>query len=136
MRFFDNEGRVVAVRAHRRIEERESIPVRLSHVLMNTPTPEKTVRWYVEHLGFRLSDTMRIGDREIMWFLRCNSFHHSFGFVRDLEDLRILAYTALDRVLNEDCGMSAGWVEQDDAMAWRTEPYSAGPALAGAAPSA
>lgn len=88
VRFFDNEGRVVevsadvTVRAHRRIEERESVPVRLSHVLMNTPTPEVTVRWYVENLGFRLSDTMRIGDREIMWFLRCNTFHHSFGFVR------------------------------------------------------
>ncbi|MEU6264910.1 VOC family protein [Saccharopolyspora shandongensis] len=88
VRFFDNEGRVVevsadvAVRAHRKIEERESIPVRLSHVLMNTPTPEVTVRWYIENLGFRLSDTMRIGDREIMWFLRCNTFHHSFGFVR------------------------------------------------------
>ncbi|MFC6881434.1 MULTISPECIES: VOC family protein [Actinomadura] len=88
VRFFDNEGRVVevsadvTVRAHRRIEERESVPVRLSHVLMNTPTPEVTVRWYIEKLGFRLSDTMRIGDREIMWFLRCNTFHHSFGFVR------------------------------------------------------
>ncbi|MFI6095058.1 VOC family protein [Lentzea sp. NPDC051213] len=88
VRFFDNEGRVVevsadvAVRAHRKIEERESVPVRLSHVLMNTPTPEVTVRWYIDNLGFRLSDTMRIGPREIMWFLRCNNYHHSFGFVR------------------------------------------------------
>lgn len=88
VRFFDNEGRVVevsadvTVRAHRKIEEREPIPVKLSHVLMNSPTPEATVGWYIDHLGFRLSDTMRIGDREIMWFLRCNDFHHSFGIVR------------------------------------------------------
>ncbi|SEB55638.1 VOC family protein [Streptomyces melanosporofaciens] len=88
VQFFDNEGRVVevsadvAVRKHRKIEAREPVPVKLSHVLMNTPTPEATVRWYTDHLGFRLTDTMCIGDREIMWFLRCNTFHHSFGFVR------------------------------------------------------
>ncbi|MBZ4322878.1 VOC family protein [Streptomyces huiliensis] len=89
VRFFDNEGRVVEVsadvdaRRHRRIEAREAVPVRLSHVLMNSPTPEATVAWYIKHLGFRLSDTMRLGDRSgIMWFLRCNAFHHSFGIVR------------------------------------------------------
>ena len=44
-RFFDNEGRTVeissdvAVRQHRRIEEGESIPVRLSHVVINSPNP-------------------------------------------------------------------------------------------------
>lgn len=89
VRFFDNEGRVVevsadvAARRHRRIEAREPIPVRLSHVLMNSPTPEATVAWYIRHLGFRLSDTMCLGGRgEVIWFLRCNTFHHSFGIVR------------------------------------------------------
>ncbi|PXX54872.1 glyoxalase/bleomycin resistance protein/dioxygenase superfamily protein [Nocardia tenerifensis] len=89
VRFFDNEGRVVEVsadvtpRRHRRIEAREPVPVRLSHVLMNSPTPEATVAWYIRNLGFRLSDTMCLGSsREIMWFLRCNNFHHSFGIVR------------------------------------------------------
>ena len=44
-RFFDNEGRTVevsadvAVRAHRTIEEGESIPVRLSHVVVNSADP-------------------------------------------------------------------------------------------------
>ena len=42
-RFFDNEGRTieisadVAVRPHRAIEAGESIPVRLSHVVINSP---------------------------------------------------------------------------------------------------
>ncbi len=51
-RFFDNEGRTVeissdvAVREHRKIEEGESIPVRLSHVVVNSATPEATVAWY------------------------------------------------------------------------------------------
>ncbi|MER0478243.1 VOC family protein [Streptomyces sp. Edi2] len=89
VRFFDNEGRVVEVsadvtpRRHRTIEARESIPVRLSHVLMNSPTPEATVAWYIKHLGFRLSDTMCMDGRGgTMWFLRCNTYHHSFGIVR------------------------------------------------------
>src|SRR6478609_10648058 len=61
-RFFDNEGRTVeissdvAVRQHRKIEEGEDIPVRLSHVVVNSATPEATVAWYERHLGFRLSD--------------------------------------------------------------------------------
>ena len=49
-RFFDNEGRTVevssdvAVRQHRKIEEGESVPVRLSHVVINSADPEGTVR--------------------------------------------------------------------------------------------
>ena len=89
VRFFDGDGRVVEVsadvrvRPHRTIEERESIPVRLSHVVMNSPDPERTVAWYLRHLEFRLSDTLRIGDRgEFMWFLRCNPQHHSFAVAR------------------------------------------------------
>jgi catechol 2,3-dioxygenase-like lactoylglutathione lyase family enzyme len=88
-RFFDNEGRTVevsaevAVRAHRRIEEGESIPVRLSHVVVNSATPEATVAWYERHLGFRLSDTLThpaIGS--MMWFLRINAWHHSLAIAR------------------------------------------------------
>src|SRR5690606_39021487 len=42
-RFFDVDGRTVEIssdvapRAHRKIEEREAIPVRLSHVVVNSP---------------------------------------------------------------------------------------------------
>jgi catechol 2,3-dioxygenase-like lactoylglutathione lyase family enzyme len=89
VRFFDCDGRVVevsagvAVRPHRKIEERESIPVRLSHFVVNSPAPEATVAWYTEHLGFRLSDTLALPHHgEFMWFLRCNSWHHSFGVSR------------------------------------------------------
>ena len=45
-RFFDIDGRTVevsadvAARQHRKIEERESIPVKLSHVVLNSPNPE------------------------------------------------------------------------------------------------
>src|SRR5690349_14921294 len=63
-RFFDNEGRTVevssdvAVRTHRAVEAGESIPVRLSHVVVNSADPEGTVAFYDRHLGFSLSDTL------------------------------------------------------------------------------
>jgi catechol 2,3-dioxygenase-like lactoylglutathione lyase family enzyme len=88
-RFFDADGRTVEVsadvapRQHRPIEERESIPVRLSHVVVNSPDPEATVAFYERHLQFALSDTLmhpRMGN--MMWFLRCNSWHHSFAVAR------------------------------------------------------
>lgn len=89
LRFFDGDGRVVEVssdvgsREFRVIEERESIPVRLSHFVVNSNNPEATVDWYVKHLGFKLSDTLCLGARgDFMWFLRCNDWHHSFAVSR------------------------------------------------------
>jgi catechol 2,3-dioxygenase-like lactoylglutathione lyase family enzyme len=88
-RFFDLDGRVVEissdveVRTHRRIEEGESIPVKLSHIVLNSPNPEATVGFYDRHLQFKLSDTLmhpRMG--EMMWFLRCNPQHHSLAIAR------------------------------------------------------
>jgi catechol 2,3-dioxygenase-like lactoylglutathione lyase family enzyme len=88
-RFFDNEGRTVeisadvAVRAHRKIEEGESIPVRLSHVVINSADPEGTRAFYEKHLAFALSDTLmhpRMG--EMMWFMRINAWHHSLAIAR------------------------------------------------------
>ena len=88
-RFFDPEGRTVevsadvAVRVHRAIEEGESIPVRLSHVVVNTADPDTIRSFYEKYLGFRLSDTLtapRIG--EAMWFMRINAWHHSVAFAR------------------------------------------------------
>ena len=88
-RFFDGDGRVVEVsadvapREFRAIEPRESIPVRLSHFVVNSGEPEATVAWYVKHLGFKLSDTLSVPGRgAFMWFLRCNDWHHSFAISR------------------------------------------------------
>jgi catechol 2,3-dioxygenase-like lactoylglutathione lyase family enzyme len=88
-RFFDNEGRTVeisadvAVRQHRPIEEGESIPVRLSHVVINSADPESTRAFYEKHLAFALSDTlMHPHMGEMMWFMRVNSWHHSMAIAR------------------------------------------------------
>jgi catechol 2,3-dioxygenase-like lactoylglutathione lyase family enzyme len=83
-RFFDVDGRTievssdVAVRAHRRVAESESIPVRLSHVVLNSPDIDATRDWYATHLGFRLSDSLG----GVMHFMRCNPRHHSFAIAR------------------------------------------------------
>lgn len=88
-RFFDNDGRTieissdVEVRQHRKIEEGESIPVKLSHVVINSPNPEQTVAFYDKHLSFSLSDTLyspHMG--EVMWFMRTNKWHHSMAIAR------------------------------------------------------
>jgi catechol 2,3-dioxygenase-like lactoylglutathione lyase family enzyme len=88
-RFFDLEGRTVedssdvTGRPHRKVEEGESVPVKLSHVVINSPQPEALVAWYDRHLGFRLSDTLfspHMG--EMMYFLRCNPQHHSLAIAR------------------------------------------------------
>ncbi|RBY83630.1 oxidoreductase [Geodermatophilus sp. TF02-6] len=88
-RFFDNEGRTVeissdvAVRQHRQVEPGESIPVRLSHVVVNSADPESTRAFYERHLSFALSDTLmhpRMG--EMMWFMRVNAWHHSMAIAR------------------------------------------------------
>ena len=88
-RFFDVDGRTlevscdVAIRQHRKIEEGESIPVKLSHIVLNSPTPEATVAFYDKHLDFALSDTlMHPHMGEMMWFLRCNPQHHSMAIAR------------------------------------------------------
>ncbi|MEE3852961.1 VOC family protein [Gordonia sp. LSe1-13] len=88
-RFFDNEGRTIEVsadvapRGHRKIEEGESIPVKLSHVVVNSTDPESTVAFYERNFGFQVSDILmhpRMG--KMMWFMRTNSWHHSMAIAR------------------------------------------------------
>jgi catechol 2,3-dioxygenase-like lactoylglutathione lyase family enzyme len=88
-RFFDIDGRTievsadVAARQHRKIEEKEAIPVKLSHVVLNSPDINATKQWYERHLGFRLSDTLghpHMG--EVMHFLRISNQHHSMAVAK------------------------------------------------------
>jgi catechol 2,3-dioxygenase-like lactoylglutathione lyase family enzyme len=88
-RFFDVDGRTievsadVATRTHRRIEEREAIPVRISHVVINSPDMARTQAFYETHLGFDLTDTLshpHAGD--LMKFMRCNPQHHSLAIAK------------------------------------------------------
>lgn len=82
VRFFDLDGRVIEVSADvaprvcRTLNPGESIPVRLSHCVINSPTPEATKAWYEQHLGFQTVETLFIHDKTLLWFMRCGSPQH------------------------------------------------------------
>ncbi|MFE5700511.1 VOC family protein [Rhodococcus koreensis] len=81
MRFFDPDGRIIEVthgsdtRSARELEPGESVPGRLSHVVVNSENAQRLVGFYCTYLGFRISDFLT----ERMTFLRCSSDHHSFA---------------------------------------------------------
>ena len=76
--FADPEGRVLRVIAG---DERHADaalvadrPHKITHVVFNTPRQEEAARFWVEALGFSVSD------RSLLTFIRCNSDHHSVAF--------------------------------------------------------
>jgi catechol-2,3-dioxygenase len=52
-------------------------PVKISHLVVNSPRAEEFTHMFVDVLGFRLADEM-----PHMMFLRCNSDHHSVAVTR------------------------------------------------------
>ncbi len=56
-------------------EPTHAMPVKVSHVVLNTPDIHRSEAWYCETLGFRRSDFYV--DR--MSFLRCGTDHHSIA---------------------------------------------------------
>ncbi|PHP66374.1 glyoxalase [Zhengella mangrovi] len=60
-------------------ESHFAMPVKVSHVVVNTPDLKTTEAFYTDMLGFRLSDFYV--DR--MSFLRCSSDHHSIGLFQN-----------------------------------------------------
>ncbi|WP_456572695.1 VOC family protein [Blastococcus sp. SYSU D00820] len=80
-RFFDPDGRLVEVSCEvsakpaRELEERESVPRKLSHVVLDSPDVAGLMAFYERYLGLRLSDWLE--DR--MCFLRANSEHHNLA---------------------------------------------------------
>jgi 2,3-dihydroxy-p-cumate/2,3-dihydroxybenzoate 3,4-dioxygenase len=73
-------------------------PIELSHAVLNVTDAQKSERFAVEVLGFRVSDrTQR------MRFLRCNRKHHALAFVdADISSLNHIAFEMrdLDAVMN------------------------------------
>ncbi|MCP9972300.1 VOC family protein [Actinomadura madurae] len=68
----------VAPKPFRDLEIGESVPRRLSHVVLNSTDARRTSAWYQKHLGFRLSDWL--ADR--MAFLRVSPEHHCLSFAQ------------------------------------------------------
>lgn len=63
------------VSKHSNLIKDSSRPKKLSHVVINIPDRATHTRWFIEQLGFKLSDTTRT-----QTFLRCGTDHHSIAF--------------------------------------------------------
>lgn len=80
-RFFDPDGRLVELstgveqRTFRELELRESVPRKLSHVVLNSTDVRATKAFYETHLGFKLSDWLE----DKMCFLRTRTDHHTIA---------------------------------------------------------
>ncbi len=55
----------------------DGVPVKISHIVLHSPDHRALTQWFIDVLGFRLSDWL--GD--FMSFLRCNSAHHRFAIL-------------------------------------------------------
>lgn len=83
-RFFDPDGRLVELSADlnprlaRELEVGESIPKKVSHVVLNSGNMDVTVSFYERYLGFQVIDWL--GD--FMAFLRVGRDHHVLAITR------------------------------------------------------
>lgn len=76
----DDDGRTVEISATARQAPAGSLdvplPLRMSHVVLNSPDARRTVAFYVDVLGFQISDWY---EHDAIVFLRCNQDHHCLG---------------------------------------------------------
>ena len=96
-RFFSPDGLPFEIsaeveRGHARALHRwEGAPERISHVVLHSPRHKEAVQFFIDVLGFRLSDW--IGD--FMAFLRCNAWHHRLAVLPGPPCLNHVAYDML-----------------------------------------
>jgi catechol 2,3-dioxygenase len=80
-RFSSPEGHVLNIAAdvarHPNLVNDRSKPVKLSHVVLNTARIADQTAFFVDLLGFRLSDSTHMMD-----FIRCSADHHSIALAR------------------------------------------------------
>ncbi|MBC2651135.1 VOC family protein [Novosphingobium flavum] len=96
-RFFSPDGLQLEISADvargskREITRWEGVPVKISHIVLHSPDHQALVRFFVDVLGFKVSDWL--GD--FMCFLRCNSAHHRFAILPGPPCLNHVAYDML-----------------------------------------
>ncbi|SEJ48198.1 Glyoxalase/Bleomycin resistance protein/Dioxygenase superfamily protein [Sphingobium sp. AP50] len=66
----------------------DGVPLKISHIVLHSPDHKALTQWFIDILGFRLSDW--IGD--FMSFLRCNSAHHRIAILPGPACLNHVAY--------------------------------------------
>jgi len=125
-RFFDLDGRTVELssrveaRPARALKRGESIPATLSHVVLHTPDIKKSVAFYEQHLGLRVSDWLG----GFMAFLRCNSVHHCLAFIPGPACLNHVAFEMRD--LDELMRGVSRLVRQKVVLGWGPGRHTAG----------
>ena len=93
-RFFSPDGLTFEISSDveqgekRDISRWDGVPVKISHIVLHSPDPGKLTQFFIDVLGFRLSDWL--GD--LMAFLRCNSAHHRIAVLRGPPCLNHVAY--------------------------------------------
>lgn len=93
-RFFTPDGIQFGISADvakgtkRDIARWDGVPVKISHIVLHSPDHKALTQWFIDVLGFRLSDW--IGD--FMSFLRCNSAHHRIALLPGPPCLNHVAY--------------------------------------------
>ena len=75
----------------------EAVPQKISHIVMHSPDHQAMVKFFIDVLGFKLSDWL--GD--FMAFLRCNEWHHRVAILPGPPCLNHVAYD----MLSVDCMM-------------------------------
>ncbi|QZH75265.1 MAG: VOC family protein [Erythrobacter sp.] len=97
-RFFNPDGIEMEISSDvargtaRALEPREAVPEKISHVVFHSPQHKEITQWFIDVLGFRLSDW--IGD--FMSLIRCNSAHHRIAFLPGPACLNHIAYDMPD----------------------------------------
>lgn len=96
-RFFSPDGLPfeissdVARGSSREMQRWDGVPQKISHIVLHSPDHQAMVRFFVDVLGFRVSDWL--GD--FMCFLRCNSAHHRIAILPGPACLNHVAYDML-----------------------------------------
>lgn len=96
-RFFSPDGLPFEVSADvakgtaRELQRWEGIPQKISHIVLHSPNHKAAVQFFIDVLGFRLSDWL--GD--FMAFLRCNPWHHRLAVLPGPPCLNHVAYDML-----------------------------------------
>lgn len=93
-RFFHKDGLPFEVSCDyergpkRQLDRAEAIPEKISHIVLHSPNHKAMVEFFVNVLGFRVSDWL--GD--FMCFLRCNEWHHRIAILPGPPCLNHVAY--------------------------------------------
>ena len=96
-RFFNPDGLPFEISSDRacgtarQLVRWEGIPQKISHIVMHSPDHKAAVQFFVDVLGFKVSDWL--GD--FMGFLRCNEWHHRIAFLPGPPCLNHVAYDVL-----------------------------------------